>query len=180
MCCRARDCLGLDRGRLYRHWGWCGEQSGNQSGAVMADKQGRLLWVRHRGEGGGQREIRLLSQEGREERRKRLLSRHWRWSLVREKLLLAININIGYFPEHGTSNDSFGMTLHLSCVRRQFAGEGDLCWPWRDGPWRVGNNVFTDRITFYGLKKCKWRTGFGLFWLVLENWLRGSLRQRVG
>ena len=41
---------------------------GHQGGAVMADKQGRLLWVRHRGEGGGQREVRFLSQEGREER----------------------------------------------------------------------------------------------------------------
>ena len=124
----------------------------------MADKQGRLLWVRHGGEG-GQREVRLLSQEGREEGRKRLLSSHRRWPLVREKLLLAININIGYFPEHGTSNDSLSMTLHLSFVRRQLAREGDLCWPRRDGHWRVGNNDrITDRITFYGLKKCKWRT----------------------
>ena len=127
----------------------------------MADKQGRLLWVRHSGKGGGggQRKVRLLSQEGREERRKRLLSSHRIWPLVREKLLLAININIGYFPEHGTSYDSLVMTLHPSCVRRQLAGEGDLCWPSRrDGHWRVGNNVFTDRITFYGLKKCKWGT----------------------
>ena len=146
---------------------------------MMADKQGRLLWVRHRGEGGGQREVRLLSQEGREERRKRLLSSLRRRPLVREKLLLAININIGYFPEHGTSNDSLVMTLHPSCVRRQLAGERDLCWSRRDGHWRVGNNVFTDRITFYGLKKCKWGTRFGFFWLVLENWLGSSWRQRV-
>ena len=139
----AGDNLGPDRGGLDRGRGWCGEQAGHQGGAVMADKQGRLRGLGHRGEG-GQRGVRLLSQEGGKEWRERL----WRWPLVRKKLLLTININVSYFPQHGTSHHSLGVTLHLSCVRRQLAGEGDLFWPrnhrrrHRNG--RVRDNVFID------------------------------------
>ena len=106
----AGDNLGLDRGGLDRNRGWCGEQAGHQGGAVMADKQGRLSGLRHRGKS-GQGGVRLLSQEGGKEWRERL-----------------------------------GLTLHLSCARRQLTGEGDLFWPrnhrrrHRNG--RVRDNVF--------------------------------------
>ena len=137
----AGDNLGLDRGGLDRNRGWCWEQAGHQGGAVMADKQGRLSGLRH-GWKGGQGGVRLLSQEGGKEWRERL----WRWPFVRKKLLLTININVSYFPQHGTSHHSLGVTLHLSCVRRQLTGEGDLFGPrnhrrrHRNG--RDGNNVF--------------------------------------